>query len=137
LSYCLLFLFILFCPELISKIDFTEEGCSTHTHKNDNLPCIIFQLLPFVIFSHQFSHRFQICIHFSHQFSLPKDLLKWNYSALLQIHSSNEQRMAMLTWLLLKFKTKSCRHFEFDFRYWCWTWRGILSLGERQYLKCK
>jgi hypothetical protein len=32
-----------------------------------------------------------ICYHFSHQFSLPKDLLKLNYSALLHIHSSNEQ----------------------------------------------
>jgi hypothetical protein len=63
-------------------------------HKNDNLPCIIFQLLPFVIFSHQCSHRFQICIHFSHQFSLPKDLLKLNYSALLHIHSSNEHTLS-------------------------------------------
>jgi hypothetical protein len=53
----------------------------------------MFQLLPFVIFSHRYSHtgRFQICNHFSHQFSLPKDLLKLNYSALLHIHSSNEQ----------------------------------------------
>jgi hypothetical protein len=55
------------------------------------LPCIIFQLLPFVIFSHQYSQRIKICNHFIHQFSLPKDLLKWNCSALLLTHSSNEQ----------------------------------------------
>jgi hypothetical protein len=55
------------------------------------LPFIIFESLPFVVFSHQYLHRFQICNHFSHQFSLPKDLLKLNYSALLCIHSSHKQ----------------------------------------------
>jgi hypothetical protein len=60
-------------------------------HNNDNSTCIIFELLPFVIFSHQYSHRFQICNHFTHQFSLPKDLFKLNYFALLHKHSYNEQ----------------------------------------------
>jgi hypothetical protein len=98
-------------------------------HKNDNLPCIIFQLFPFVIFSHPYSHRFQICNHFSHQFLLPKYLLKWNYSALLYIHSSNEQThsagdghvdmalvktyfilLKMYTWTSLAFPSFSLMH---------------------------
>jgi hypothetical protein len=69
------------------------------------------ELLPFVIFSHQYSHRF----HFSHQFSLPKDLLKLNYSALLHIYSSNEQThsardghvdMALVKFIFWKIKFK-------------------------------
>jgi hypothetical protein len=88
-----------YCPELISKVlevstwNFIGRYISLRrsaAHNNDKLPCIIFQLLPFVIFSHQYSSRFQICNHFSHQFSLSKDLLKLNYSALLHKHSFNE-----------------------------------------------
>jgi hypothetical protein len=93
LSYCPLF-FILFVRSLsqkcsTSKVDRSHWGVQ-HT-RMITYPALFFQLLSFVIFSHQYSHRFQICNHFSHQFSLPKNLLKLNYSALLQIHSSNEQ----------------------------------------------
>jgi hypothetical protein len=102
-----------FCLELISKAlevstwNFTSGSMSLRrraAHKNNYLPCIIFQLLPFVIFSHHWSHRIQICYHFCHLFSLPQDLFKLNYSEQLHIHCSNEQTclagMAMLTWLL-------------------------------------
>jgi hypothetical protein len=87
-----------FCPELIevSTWNFIDGYISLRVQHTiiRKIPCTIFQLLPFVIFSHQYSHRFQICNHFSHQFSLPiwaKDFLELNYSALLHIHSSNEQ----------------------------------------------
>jgi hypothetical protein len=87
-------------PELISK---SVRGVKLNpdkwiglrrrsvAQKNDNLPCNICQLLPFVIFCHHCSHTFQIFYHFSHQFSLQNNLLKLNYSCLLHIFSSNKQ----------------------------------------------
>jgi hypothetical protein len=56
-------------------------------------PALFFSHCPllFSAISIHIGFKSVITIAYSHQFSLPKDLLKWNYSAVLHTHSSNEQ----------------------------------------------
>jgi hypothetical protein len=54
-------------------------------------PALFFSYFPLLFSAISIHIGFNSFYHSSHKFSLPKDLLKLNYSALLHIHSSNEQ----------------------------------------------
>jgi hypothetical protein len=92
---------------------------------------LFFSYCPLLFSAISIHMGFNSFYHSSHKFSLPKDLLKLNYSALLHIYSSNEQTHSAgdghdnMALVLIVCKTSSLlRQSQQDYnwyrKYWLW-----------------